>query len=151
LRVRQATIDDLDQYVKLMAEFHNASPMKNVAVFNEQKCRDFVSNSLENSDMLFLLGESEKGILGIASCLLYPLYFADYKVAQELWWWLTPDARGSGIGQEMFKKIENWAKEKNAQSLFMIALEDERAGKMEKVYCRAGFRPLERTFIKEFA
>jgi hypothetical protein len=30
----------------------------------------------------------------------------------------------------------------------MIALEDERAEKMEKVYCRAGFEPMERTFMK---
>jgi hypothetical protein len=33
--------------------------------------------------------------------------------------------------------------------MFMIALEDDRAGKMEKLYRRAGFKPLERTFIKE--
>jgi hypothetical protein len=31
----------------------------------------------------------------------------------------------------------------------MIALEDERATKMEKLYVRAGFKPMERTFIKE--
>jgi hypothetical protein len=49
----------------------------------------------------------------------------------------------------MFRHIEVWAKEKNAVALFMIALEDERAKKMEKLYNRAGFRPMERTFIKE--
>jgi hypothetical protein len=49
----------------------------------------------------------------------------------------------------MFKQIENWAKERNASALFMIALEDDRAAKMEKLYVRAGFKPMERTFIKE--
>jgi N-acetylglutamate synthase-like GNAT family acetyltransferase len=70
-------------------------------------------------------------------------------VAQELWWWLTPASRGSGAGGKMFKQIEQWAQEKSAKALFMIALEDDRAAKMEKVYARAGFKPLERTFIKE--
>ena len=49
----------------------------------------------------------------------------------------------------MFKQLEQWAQEKGAKALFMIALEDDRAAKMEKVYARAGFKPLERTFIKE--
>jgi len=50
----------------------------------------------------------------------------------------------------MFKAIETWSEQKGATALFMIALEDERATAMEKVYFRAGFKPLERTFIKEF-
>ena len=56
-------------------------------------------------------------------------------------------------GNHLHKMLElfllEWAKEKNAKSLFMIALEDDRAEKMEKVYIRAGFTPLERTFVKE--
>lgn len=124
--------------------------MKGVADYDPVGIRAFLSASLENSNILLLLGELDGEIVGVTSCLLYPLYFSpNYQVAQELWWWLTPKARGSGIGQRMFQEIETWAKNKNARALFMIALEDERAAAMEKVYFRAGFRPLERTFIKE--
>ncbi len=49
------------------------------------------------------------------------------------------------------KQIENWAKKKNASALFMIALEDNRSKKMENLYARAGFKPIERTFMKEVA
>jgi N-acetylglutamate synthase-like GNAT family acetyltransferase len=70
-------------------------------------------------------------------------------VVQELWWLLTPASRGSGAGGKMFKQIEQWSKEKDASALFMIALEDSRAKKMENLYIRAGFKPMERTFIKE--
>ena len=49
----------------------------------------------------------------------------------------------------MFKQIEQWAKERNASALFMVALEDNKAKKMENLYIRAGFKPMERTFIKE--
>jgi GNAT superfamily N-acetyltransferase len=150
LNVRQATAADLDAYVKLLDHFHEASPMRGVAPYDPDGIRAFLSASLENSNILLLVGELDGQIVGVTSCLLYPLYFSPgYQVAQELWWWLTPEARGSGIGQAMFKAIEAWAREKNARALFMIALEDERAAAMEKVYFRAGFRPLERTFIKE--
>lgn len=151
LKVRKASESDLDRYIELLADFHAASPMKGVADFDAPKTRAFLSTSLENTNILLLVGEIDGEIVGVTSCLLYPLYFSpDYQVAQELWWWLTPQSRGSGIGHAMFREIEAWAKEKNARALFMIALEDERAAAMEKVYFRAGFRPLERTFIKEF-
>jgi GNAT superfamily N-acetyltransferase len=150
LNVRQATEQDLDKYIELLGHFHTASPMTGVADFDAVKTRAFLATSLENSNILLLVGELDGEIVGVTSCLMYPLYFnPDYQVAQELWWWLTPAARGSGVGQAMFKAIEAWAKEKNARALFMIALEDERAAAMEKVYFRAGFKPLERTFIKE--
>ena len=134
----------------MLDEFHAASPMHGVAAYDPTKTRAFLAASLENSDILLLVGELEGEIVGVTSCLLYPLYFSQAMVGQELWWWLTPKARGSGIGKVMFQTIEAWAKDKGASALFMIALEDERAAAMEKVYFRAGFKPLERTFIKEF-
>lgn len=150
VNVRPVTAADLDAYVKLLNHFHEASPMQGVAPYDFDGIRAFLSASLENTNILLLVGELDGQIVGGASCLLYPLYFSpSYQVAQELWWWLMPAARGSGIGQAMFKAIKAWAKDKNAKALFMIALEDERAAAMEKVYFRAGFRPLERTFIKE--
>lgn len=69
-------------------------------------------------------------------------------IVQELWWWLTPEARGSGAGQMMFKEIERWAASKNATVMFMIALDDENVDRVSKFYRRAGFRPMERTFAK---
>ena len=148
--VRSATEADLDQYVILAKDFHTASPMDNISVFDVDGYSKFFLNALNNPDIGIWLAEIDSKIVGITGALVFPLYFSPtHLVAQELWWWLTPTARGSGAGAKMFKQIEQWAKEKNAKSLFMIALEDDRAEKMEKVYIRAGFTPLERTFVKE--
>jgi GNAT superfamily N-acetyltransferase len=150
LIVRNATKADLDQYLVLANDFHDASPMNGIAQFNVEGYASFYKNALNNPDVGIWLAEIDSKIVGITGALVFPLYFSpSHLVAQELWWWLTPTARGSGAGAKMFKQIEQWAKEKNAKSLFMIALEDERADKMEKVYIRAGFTPLERTFVKE--
>lgn len=148
--VRKATEADLDKYVTLAQAFHAASPMNGVVEFDREGYGQFYLSSLQSEAIGIWLAELDDEIVGISGAIAYPLYFSPNAiVVQELWWWLTPDARGSGAGGAMFKQIEAWAKERSASALFMIALEDERAQKMEKLYSRAGFKPMERTFIKE--
>jgi len=150
MQVRKATESDLAQYVVLAEEFHIASPMHGVISFDPVGYAKFFSESIQNESVGIWLAEVDGLMVGISGAIAYPLYFnPSALVVQELWWWLTPEARGSGAGGKMFKQIEYWAKERNASALFMIALEDDRAAKMEKLYVRAGFKPMERTFIKE--
>lgn len=149
ITVREATEADLPVYLQLSADFHAASPMNRVCEFDPQGFGEFVQGAMQNPDICILLAELNGEIVGITGGIIYPLYFSpSHKVSQELWWWLTPAARGSGAGNKMFKHLQSWAKERGANTMFMIALEDERAEKMEKVYCRAGFKPMERTFMK---
>lgn len=148
--VRKATEGDLPQYLKLAQAFHAASPMHGSIEFDSLGYSEFYLSSLRNDSVGVWLAESENQIVGICGAVAYPLYFNPSAiVVQELWWWLTPASRGSGAGKQMFNQIEAWAKEKNATALFMIALEDGRVKKMENLYIRAGFKPMERTFIKE--
>ena len=148
--VRNATEADLPQYIVLAESFHMASPMHGVIDFDPVGYAEFYTASLQNNSVGVWLAEIDGEIVGIAGAIAYPLYFnPSALVVQELWWWLTPKARGSGAGGKMFKQIEQWAEDHNASALFMIALEDNRAKKMENLYVRAGFRPMERTFIKE--
>lgn len=149
ITVRKATEADLPEYVKLSADFHAASPMQRVCEFEPEGFKEFVVAAIDNPDICILLAELNGEIVGITGGIIYPLYFSpSHKVSQELWWWLTPAARGSGVGNKMFKHLQLWSKERGAKTIFMIALEDEKAEKMEKVYCRAGFEPMERTFMK---
>jgi len=149
LIIRRATEKDLDKYHDLLDDFHKASPIHNIALHDPIKTREFLKTALQNDDIILLLGELNDEIVGVTACMLYTLYFSQYVVGHELWWWLTPTARGSGVGKALFDGIQKWAKDKGANALFMIALEDDRAKGMEKLYSRAGFKPLERTFIKE--
>ena len=149
ITVREATEADLPVYLQLSADFHAASPMNRVCAFEPEGFGEFVRGAMDNPDICILLAELNGEIVGITGGIIYDLYFSpSHKVSQELWWWLTPAARGSGAGNKMFKHLQLWAKERGARTMFMIALEDERAEKMEKVYCRAGFEPMERTFMK---
>lgn len=148
--VRKATEVDLPKYIVLAESFHMASPMHGVIAFDVAGYSQFYLSSLQNDSVGIWLAEIDDEIVGICGALVYPMYFnPSALVVQELWWWLTPASRGSGAGGKMFKQIEQWTKEKEASALFMIALEDNRAKKMENLYIRAGFKPMERTFIKE--
>lgn len=148
--VRQATVEDLSRYIVLAESFHMASPMQGMIDFDPVGYGEFFKTSLQNDNVGIWLAEIDGEIVGISGAVAYPLYFNPAAiVVQELWWWLTPKSRGSGAGGKMFKQIETWAKQKNAAALFMIALEDSRAKKMENLYVRAGFKPMERTFMKE--
>ena len=148
--VRKATEADLPKYIVLAESFHMVSPMHGVIGFDAAGYSQFYLSSLQNDNVGIWLAEIDNEIVGICGALVYPMYFnPSALVVQELWWWLTPASRGSGAGGKMFKQIEQWSKEKDASALFMIALEDSRAKKMENLYIRAGFKPMERTFIKE--
>jgi GNAT superfamily N-acetyltransferase len=148
--VRKAFEADLPQYITLAEAFHEASPMRGVIEFDRDGYSQFYMGAIHKEDVGIWLAEIDDKIVGISAAVSYPMYFNPSTiVVQELWWWLTPDSRGSGVGGMMFKQIERWAEEHKASALFMIALEDARARKMENLYIRAGFKPMERTFIKE--
>ena len=150
--VRNAIAEDFPQYLPLGQAFHAASPMHNVIPFDTEGFSNFFLHAVQNPDIGVWLAEDDGEIIGIAGALFYPMYFSPSNmVVQELWWWLTPEARGKGAGQAMYDMIESWAIAKNATAIFMIALEDNRADKMASLYARKGFRPMERTYIREVA
>ena len=147
--VRPATIDDLAEYVRMGEAFIAASPIGSVVGESPEATSAFVTSALTNPAIGMWVAELDGVAVGICSAIAYPLYFRpSHTIVQELWWWLTPEARGSGAGQLMFKEIERWAASKNATAVFMIALDDEKVDKVSKFYRRAGFRPMERTFVK---
>ena len=141
---------DLDEYLDMSETFHKNSPIKQQAPFNRQNCADFLLSNADNKDIVLLSCKENDKLIGITGGLLFPLYFnLDYKVVQELWWWVEEDKRGSDCGKLLYNALESWAKHKQADAFFMIALEDSRVETMAKVYKRKGFKAMERTFIKE--
>lgn len=150
--VRRATAEDSEQYSRMAAAFHAASPIHSAVPFDSDGFANFFLSAIANPDMGVWATEKDGKLIGIAGALCYPMYFSpSHRVAQEIWWYLSPEARGSGAGKQMYDAIEAWAKEQGATALFMIALEDKRSDKMAKLYMRQGFIPMERTFFKEVA
>jgi len=150
LVVRRATLEDYEAYLPMAKNFLASTPMGKFVPFNEATFQKFFANAVENPEVAVWIAEYENKAIGGVGAAAYPMFFnPEYVFVQEIWWWLEPESRGKGAGKLMFQEIENWTKEKNAKAVVMCAFENEKIKKIETLYARQGFQPMERTFLKE--
>lgn len=148
--VREAAFEDIPAYTAMACEFADFSPMASIAPPDAAGFAEFMLRNMGQPSIAMWLAEGEDGIAGISAGLIYPVYFSPQTlVAQELWWWVDPMARGSAAGRMLRERIEQWGAENGAKAVIMLALENEQTSTLGRLYRRAGFRPLERSFIKE--
>jgi GNAT superfamily N-acetyltransferase len=149
IEIRRASKNELSACLAMTARFHAASPVAEVAPFDRDGMAVTLHGMFANPRAGVWLALQDDAPVGIAGALMYPLYFNPaYEVVQELFWWLNPEARGNGAGKKLFQSVQNWAKDAGAAAVFMIALDDNRVDKMDRFYKRAGFHPMERTYMK---
>lgn len=151
MKVRFATEADIPVYLEYFKLFHQASPIKDSIHLDEQGFVNFLETSLYNPNIcVFVCTDDNKKIIGITAAIVYPMYFnPNALVAQELWWWVHPEARGKGASKLLLRALETWAEFKQAKAMFMIALEDEDIDKVSSIYSKNNYKGLERIFIKE--
>lgn len=147
--VRPMIEADLPAYLEMAAAFHEDCPVSDLMPFDPEGTAEFLTNLIGNENFRAIIAEVDGKPVGITGAALYPMFFSPENfVVQEMWWWLSPDHRGSGVAQRMYKDIENWALDSGAVAVFMIALHNDNVERMAKLYSRSGFRPMERTFVK---
>lgn len=106
------------------------------------------------TETLSMLIDSPQGALFVAdgafvAALAYPLFMNKrIIVVQELAWWVDPDTRSKGLGKKMLTALERWAMAIGADRVMMIALKDS-PKHVDKFYKASGYRPLEKTYVKE--
>jgi GNAT superfamily N-acetyltransferase len=133
----------------LAAAFVATTPVNHLIPFDRECTAAFVEGALENEDMVVLVAEDAGELIGITAAIAYPMYFNPAKlVAQELWWYIKPDARGGTASKLLFQEIEKWGMSKQAAAMFMVALDNDRVETMVKLYGRLGYTPTERAFVK---
>jgi len=98
---------------------------------------------------LLLMAEVDGKIAGAVGAVVCPLYAnRDVLLGSELFWWVEPEFRNTGIGKEMIFGIEKAAKEAGVAIFSMMALENVEPEKASAIYQRLGYRPTERGFSK---
>lgn len=148
--VREAEVFDIPRYTAMACEFADFSLMAGIAPPDAAGFAQFMLSNMGAPNVAMWLAEEDGNLAGISAGLLYPVYFSPQTmIAQEVWWWVDPEFRGSPAQQMMRETLENWARENGAKAVVMIALENEQTPAVGRLYRRAGYRPLERSFIKE--
>lgn len=96
---------------------------------------------IDSEDSILLMDDG-----AMAAALVYPHFFnTDVKIAQELFWWVDEDRRGTGVAIRLLNGLEDWARGAGAKSLTMISM----GGGVGEIYKRRGYRPFEETYVRE--
>lgn len=141
--IRHATIADLTRMVELGERFHAYARVAEIP-FCPDSFRATVERGMHDLDQCFLVAEADGEIRAMAGAVAYPPYFNHAaKTGQELFWW---SECGEGMG--LHAALADWAASRGCQTFAMIALADDRAARMTRLYERMGYRPTEHTFIK---
>ena len=141
--IRDATVEDFPDIEIIGGEFAEAAGQPEV---DSESLRESLGNLLNGG----ILKVAENGsIQGVAGALVFPAYWNRNEImAQELFWFLRPEYRGTSTGLKLLISLENSAREKGAKRLMMLCLDALDGDKIASMYERLDYEPQERTYVK---
>ena len=141
--IRPAKIEDIEQGLELIKEFHTESLDEYNIFCDENIAREVMKAFISTS----LVMEKDGKIIGVISGAItnYPLN--NKKIFQEVLWFVSKQYRKYGL--LLLKELERYAKEIwGCAQIVMVHMMDTKAKKLSKFYVRQGFKPLEMQYIK---
>jgi GNAT superfamily N-acetyltransferase len=147
LQIRNLKKEDFDEkLMPVINEFYNSS--KYLKNFNKEHCFKTWKMILENKiGFGFLLIEKENPV-GIICGLKYNDINSGELTVTEAAWFVKKSCRRKGL--ILLKKFEEEAKRGNCKSIIMVHLLDSMPDKLQKIYKRMGYEPIEVHYKKEF-
>lgn len=141
--IRLAALDDLGVLQEMCKSFFDASGYSKDTIYNESDVHDLLVNLIEND---WLLTDGESGMLGF---VIFPMIMnRAHLMAQELFWWVNEDKRGSSLGISLLSSAEKLAKEHGAKTMLMLSLNDLAGEKVNKLYRSRGYVPRESVYMR---
>lgn len=144
--IRPATEQDIPHIIRMGRLFWSQTAFSHIAY-----CPDsitYITREMLKMGLL-LIAEVEGEIAGAVGAVAAPLFGnRDVLIASELFWWVEPGFRDSGIGKEMLIGIEQVAKEQGVSVFSMMALETVEPEKAAAIYRRLGYIASEHAFSK---
>jgi hypothetical protein len=141
LKVRQATLDDVDAVMEWGVRFHAYSIWGKRVPIVEDDWRETVTSLLGSDDAAVFMTDN-----GFCGGLIFPMYFnKSYRIAQELFWF------ASSGGSALREAFEDWAKERGAQAIQMSCIADDREAAVRRLFRKAGYDATETALMKEIA
>jgi GNAT superfamily N-acetyltransferase len=140
--VRKAELKDIEPVLLLIKEFHNESMNAYNVLCDEKIARAVMGNLLDTSFIL----EIEGKVVGVLGGLItnYPLN--NKPIYSEWVWYVDPKYRLHGVS--LYRKVEEYCKEKGIKQIGMALMANSKADKLEQFYFSLGFELLEKHYIK---
>jgi GNAT superfamily N-acetyltransferase len=141
--IRPATENDLPDIIRMGREFVAQLPLK--FPFSPERAETIVRGAMADGGVFV----ADVGpLVGMIGLIAHPHFFCEARAAQEMFWWVEPGHRGSGIAGQLLDTASGWAKERGCQMLNMVCVDELDGKAVAKMYERRGFVPLERSYVR---
>lgn len=136
--IRHAVAEDIPVLLKMGKAFADEAGVTDLVGWDDASVTALLNSLIDHEDALLLIGE--RSMLG-GVAYAHPFNNAA-KVFQELFW------RSHGReGLRALSMAEDWMRKRGVSRSLMLGLDT--LPNLERLYGRLGYRPAERTFIKE--
>jgi len=144
LVIRRATHEDVPW---LLQELRAFAGWNGLRLFGDEAHAEALVGQLIETQFVAIATRGDNR-LGLIAGVINPHPFnPDLDMATELWWWVTPDARGSSAGARLLDAFDQWADESGAD-LVSFTLESE-SPVNPRTLERRGYRLAEYQFVRE--
>lgn len=136
-----ATEEDISTVLKLAMSFAKATGYKEL--ITEERVEALIKTLVtsDNNSTIVLLWK-DVGVLAGAKA---PFLYGPHLTATELFWWVEPDYRKLGVGEQLLNAFEFWAEKVGCDLITMVGLDN----KLDKYYNKKGYKLYERAYMKK--
>lgn len=144
--IRRATGRDVEGILRMGLRFHAESRYAAAMTPNVEQLARLLEYLLEFGFLLVL--ERNGDVVGMLAAHALPNPVSGELVASEVAWWVDPEYRGGSGAVRMLVEFEEWAEERGAFLVQMIAPAGSSIGRL---YMRRGYEQLETTWQRRLA
>lgn len=147
--IRFAEPADAPKVAEMCAKFYDMALSDMLGEYDQRAAQNLVVATAMASDACTIVAEVDGNMVGVM-CVISNRHILNPSalIASELFWWVEPEHRKSGLGKDMLAKAEDWAKELGCRGMVMVTMhgiDHERNGAF---YERSGYSPLEHSYFK---
>lgn len=141
--VREATLADVPRIVAMGRRFITETGYAARIPVNPTQMQAFVERLIDGEFATVFVADEGGDVIGMIGAFTYQHPISDEFLASEVFWWVEPERRGSGL--RLLRAAERWARAKGAVKLQMIAPTPE----VERIYAALGYDKVETTYARE--
>lgn len=118
MKIRLANENDLGNILALGQFMHKESRFARYAM-NVDKVREAMVLMLKEpkANCILLAEHDQAGLVGMLAGSVLPLFFADVLVAQDRWFYVAKEHRGSAAALKLLVAFRRWAENRQAKEL----------------------------------
>jgi len=115
--IRVATLDDLPRILELGEQLHKESPRWSRLSFNRAKAAHFLAHLILEANGVVFVAEQQGLVVGGIAGMASPHWSSDDIVAQEVSFFMAPEARGNMVAVRLIGALRAWGELRGAKWL----------------------------------